>query len=98
MNKQYLMGLALALGTPTAMAGDNSPTYTQCMDNASSTVAMSGCIQAETQLQDAQLNRVYKQLLAKLEAAPRSARALRYSRTSSASPANSSRSALASRW
>ena len=70
MNKQYLMGLALALGTPMAMAGDNSPTYTQCMDNASSTVAMSGCIQAETKLQDAQLNRVYKQLLAKLEAAP----------------------------
>jgi len=69
MNKQYLMGLALVCGMPMAMAGDNSPAYTQCMDKASSTVAMSSCIGAETKLQDARLNRVYKQLMSKLEAA-----------------------------
>ncbi|MFJ4154805.1 lysozyme inhibitor LprI family protein [Pseudomonas sp. NPDC089752] len=70
MNKQYLMGLALVCGVSMAMAGESSPSYTQCMDKASSTVAMSSCIQAETKLQDAQLNRVYKQLMAKLEATP----------------------------
>jgi uncharacterized protein YecT (DUF1311 family) len=67
MNKQYLMGLALAVCMPLAMADDNSPAYTQCMDKASSTVAMSGCIQAETTLQDARLNRVYKQLMGRLD-------------------------------
>ena len=41
------------------------------MDKASSTVAMSSCIQAETQLQDQHLNRVYKQLTAKLETGPK---------------------------
>jgi len=70
MNTLYLMGVALACGMPLAMAEEHSPTYTQCMDKASSTVAMSSCIQAETQLQDAQLNRVYKQLMTKLDAAP----------------------------
>ena len=68
MNKQYLMGLALACCMPVAMAEDNSPSYTQCMDKASSTVAMSGCIQAETKLQDERLNRVYKQLMGRLDA------------------------------
>ncbi|MFT0517632.1 lysozyme inhibitor LprI family protein [Pseudomonas faucium] len=67
MNKQYLMGLALATCTSLAMADDNSPAYVQCMDKASSTVAMSGCIQAETQLQDGRLNRVYKQLMGRLD-------------------------------
>ncbi|WP_236237347.1 lysozyme inhibitor LprI family protein [Pseudomonas faucium] len=67
MNKQYLMGLALAMCTSLAMADDNSPAYVQCMDKASSTVAMSGCIQAETQLQDGRLNRVYKQLMGRLD-------------------------------
>ncbi|HDS1745753.1 MULTISPECIES: lysozyme inhibitor LprI family protein [Pseudomonas] len=71
MSKQYLMGLALACCMPVAMAEDNSPSYTQCMDKASSTLAMSSCIQAETQLQDARLNRVYKQLMGKLEAEPK---------------------------
>lgn len=70
MNKRYLMGLALVCSVPMAMAEDNSPSYAQCMDKASSTVAMSSCIGAETKLQDARLNRVYKQLLAKLETAP----------------------------
>jgi len=68
MNKQYLMGLALAGCMPLAMAGDNSPAYTQCMDKASSTVAMSSCIQVETKLQDERLNRVYKQLMGRLDA------------------------------
>lgn len=51
-----------------AQADENSPTYTQCMDKASSTVAMSACIEDETKLQDDRLNRVYKQLLGKLDA------------------------------
>jgi len=68
MNKRYL--LLLAILAPLAQADDNSPAYSQCMDNASSTLAMSSCIQAETQLQDQRLNRVYKQLTAKLESAP----------------------------
>ncbi|MBC3484052.1 lysozyme inhibitor LprI family protein [Pseudomonas kermanshahensis] len=68
MNKYHLTGLALACVLPLAMAEENSPSYGQCMDKASSTVAMSSCIQAETQLQDQRLNRVYKQLMGKLEA------------------------------
>ncbi|WP_446731430.1 lysozyme inhibitor LprI family protein [Pseudomonas sp. PSKL.D1] len=60
--------LALAGFMPMAMADDNSPAYTECMDKASSTMAMSVCIQAETKLQDERLNRVYKQLMAKLDA------------------------------
>ncbi|MFJ4347189.1 lysozyme inhibitor LprI family protein [Pseudomonas sp. NPDC089401] len=68
MNKLYLMFLACF--APLALAEDNSPAYSRCMDTASSTVAMSACIQAESQLQDARLNRVYKQLMAKLEAGP----------------------------
>ncbi|WP_449434802.1 lysozyme inhibitor LprI family protein [Pseudomonas putida] len=54
------------LGISQAHAENNSPAYDQCMDKASSTVAMSSCIQAETQLQDQRLNRVYKQLQGKL--------------------------------
>lgn len=73
MNKRYLMFLALL--APMAQADDNSPAYSQCMDNASSTVAMSSCIQTETQLQDQRLNRVYKQLSSKLE--PASQKSLR---------------------
>jgi len=67
MNTRYLM--LLAFFAPMALADENSPAYSQCMDNASSTVAMSSCIQAETQLQDQRLNRVYKQLTSKLQAA-----------------------------
>ncbi|MGE8112080.1 MULTISPECIES: lysozyme inhibitor LprI family protein [Pseudomonas] len=66
MNKRYL--LLMAFFAPLAQADDNSPAYSQCMDKASSTVAMSSCIQAETQLQDQRLNRVYKQLATKLGA------------------------------
>ncbi|MQG93788.1 lysozyme inhibitor LprI family protein [Pseudomonas sp. MN1F] len=68
MNPRYLMLLAFL--APLAQADDNSPAYNQCMDKASSTQAMSSCIQAETQLQDQRLNRVYKQLMAKLDSAP----------------------------
>ncbi|MBV4543880.1 lysozyme inhibitor LprI family protein [Pseudomonas vlassakiae] len=68
MNTRYL--LLMAFFAPLAQADDNSPAYSQCMDNASSTVAMSSCIQAETQLQDQRLNRVYKQLATKLDAGP----------------------------
>lgn len=68
MNKRYLTLLAFL--APMALADDNSPAYGQCMDKASSTVAMSSCIQAETQLQDQRLNRVYKQLTTKLQPAP----------------------------
>lgn len=62
MLKRYLLATAalIALG---AQAQD----YSQCMDKASSTSAMSACIQAETQVQDTRLNMVYKQLMAKLD-------------------------------
>ncbi|AXQ46837.1 lysozyme inhibitor LprI family protein [Pseudomonas vlassakiae] len=66
MNTRYL--LLMTCLAPLAQADDNSPAYSQCMDKASSTVAMSSCIQAETQLQDQRLNRVYKQLATKLDA------------------------------
>ena len=68
MTKHYLTGLALACVLPLAQANDYTPGYGQCMDKASSTVAMSACIQAETQVQDQRLNRVYKQLMGKLDA------------------------------
>lgn len=68
MSKHYLTGLALACVLPLAMAEDYTPGYGQCMDKASTTVAMSECIQAETQLQDQRLNRVYQQLMGKLDA------------------------------
>ncbi|GLO46708.1 lysozyme inhibitor LprI family protein [Pseudomonas putida] len=68
MSKHYLTGLALACVLPLAMAEDYTPGYGQCMDKASTTVAMSECIQAETQLQDQRLNRVFKQLMGKLDA------------------------------
>ncbi|MNH17983.1 hypothetical protein D3C76_1120010 [compost metagenome] len=68
MTKHYLTGLALAGVLPLAMAQDYTPAYGQCMDKASSTLAMSACIQAETQVQDQRLNRVYKQLVGKLDA------------------------------
>ncbi|MNC11109.1 hypothetical protein D3C76_280090 [compost metagenome] len=68
MTKRYLTGLAVACVLPLALADDYTPGYGQCMDKASSTVAMSECIRAETQLQDQRLNRVYKQLMGKLDA------------------------------
>lgn len=69
MFKRYLLGAGALLAMASALADDYTPTYTQCMDKASSTLAMGACIQAETQLQDERLNRVYKQLMAKLGAA-----------------------------
>ncbi|WP_322366878.1 lysozyme inhibitor LprI family protein [Pseudomonas sp. Teo4] len=68
MIKHYLIGLGLLGFLPHALAEDNSPGYSQCMDKAASTAAMSACIQQERSLQDQRLNRVYKQLLAKLDA------------------------------
>ncbi|HEN8801762.1 TPA: DUF1311 domain-containing protein [Pseudomonas putida] len=68
MIKHYLAGLALAGVLPMAVAEDYTPAYGQCMDKASSTVAMSECIGAETHVQDQRLNRVYKQLMGKLDA------------------------------
>ena len=41
MTKHYLTGLALACVLPLAVADDYTPAYGQCMDKASSTVAMS---------------------------------------------------------
>ncbi|MCE1114840.1 MULTISPECIES: lysozyme inhibitor LprI family protein [Pseudomonas] len=67
MLKRYLLAGSTLLAITAAQAEDYSSSYTQCMDKASSTVAMSACIQAETKLQDERLNRVYKQLMAKLE-------------------------------
>lgn len=67
MLKRYLLAGSTLLAITAAQAEDYSPSYTQCMDKASSTVAMGACIQAETKLQDERLNRVYKQLMAKLE-------------------------------
>ncbi|HKS13663.1 MAG TPA: lysozyme inhibitor LprI family protein [Pseudomonas sp.] len=69
MLKRYLLAATAAL-TLDAHAQDYSPSYTRCMENASSTVAMSTCIQSETQAQDARLNTVYKQLMATLDSAP----------------------------
>ncbi|HDS1736102.1 lysozyme inhibitor LprI family protein [Pseudomonas sp. BP8] len=62
---------ALACFAGLAQAEDYSSRYSQCMDTAASTAAMTGCIQAETALQDQRLNRVYKQLMAKLDAEPK---------------------------
>ncbi|WP_447742774.1 lysozyme inhibitor LprI family protein [Pseudomonas laurentiana] len=67
MIKHYLTGLALACVLPMAVADDYTLAYGQCMDKASTTVAMSDCIGAETHVQDQRLNRVYKQLMAKLD-------------------------------
>ncbi|MDH0730018.1 lysozyme inhibitor LprI family protein [Pseudomonas sichuanensis] len=67
MFKRYLLAGSTLLAITAAQAEDYSSSYTQCMDKASSTVAMGACIQAETKLQDERLNRVYKQLMAKLE-------------------------------
>ena len=69
MSKRYLTGLGLAFVLPLVMAEDYTPGYQQCMDQASSTVTMGECIKAETQMQDQRLNRVYKQLMGKLDAA-----------------------------
>lgn len=66
MFKRYLLAGSTLLAITAAQAEDYSSSYTQCMDKASSTVAMGACIQAETKLQDERLNRVYKQLMAKL--------------------------------
>lgn len=68
MMKHYLAGIALACTLPLAMADDHSPAYGQCMDKASSTVAMGECLKAETQVQDQRLNAVYKRLMGKLAA------------------------------
>ncbi|MBV4492923.1 lysozyme inhibitor LprI family protein [Pseudomonas oryzicola] len=68
MIKHYLAGTALACSLPLAAADDYTADYGQCMDRASSTVAMSECIRAETQVQDQRLNRVYKQLMSRLDA------------------------------
>ncbi|WP_153788425.1 lysozyme inhibitor LprI family protein [Pseudomonas sp. EMN2] len=67
MFKRYLLAGSTLLAITAAQAEDYSSSYTQCMDKASSTVAIGACIQAETKLQDERLNRVYKQLMAKLE-------------------------------
>ncbi|MBA1201891.1 DUF1311 domain-containing protein [Pseudomonas capeferrum] len=68
MLKRYLLlTVTMACITSFAQAEDYSTTYTQCMDKASSTLAMSSCITAETQLQDNRLNRVYKQLMTRLD-------------------------------
>lgn len=67
MLKRYLLAGSTLLAITAAQADDYSSSYTQCMDKASSTLAMGACIQAETKLQDERLNRVYKQLMAKLE-------------------------------
>lgn len=69
MLKRYLLA-ATAAFTLTAHAEDNSPAYIQCMDTASTTTAMGSCIHAETQLQDARLNKAYKQLMATLASDP----------------------------
>lgn len=61
-----LTGLAFAT---LAHADDDAPRYVQCMDKASSTLAMNVCVGDETQVQDLRLNAAYKQLIAKLETA-----------------------------
>ncbi|QXH46089.1 DUF1311 domain-containing protein [Pseudomonas xanthosomatis] len=73
MFKPYLFASIALLAAATAQADEYSSGYTQCMDKASSTTAMGACIQAETKLQDERLNRVYKQLLTKLDPAQQKA-------------------------
>ncbi|MDF0730234.1 lysozyme inhibitor LprI family protein [Pseudomonas entomophila] len=69
MLKRSLATAVAVLAFSSAHAEDSSAAYTQCMDKASSTVAMGQCVKAETKLQDDRLNRVYKQLQGKLDGA-----------------------------
>jgi len=68
-----LLALA-ALGFQPAYAGPSQepslygPTYTACMDKASSTTSMVECIGAEHEAQDAKLNAAYKTLMGTLSA------------------------------
>ncbi|HGY9624384.1 TPA: lysozyme inhibitor LprI family protein [Pseudomonas putida] len=75
MTRYSLAAIVLACCAIQAQAEAPSSSYSQCMDKAMSTLAMSNCIVAETQVQDERLNRVYKQLMAKLE--PSQQKALR---------------------
>ena len=67
MTRYHLTAIALACCATLAQAEAPSSTYSHCMDKAASTLAMSSCIKAETSLQDERLNKVYKQLMVKLD-------------------------------
>ena len=67
--KSFLAGLLLCCLTQVAYADDLglSKKFSQCMDKSDGvTVEMLGCIAAETKLQDARLNKVYKDVMAEL--------------------------------
>lgn len=59
----------LAVVAPFAVAQNDSPAYSQCMETAQSTLDMNNCNGAEIERQDARLNSVYKRAKAALEPA-----------------------------
>ena len=67
---KQLIALSILLTTPLpSMSADVqlSKQYSVCMENPdSTTVSMIDCMSAETQLQDARLNKAYKELMASL--------------------------------
>jgi len=68
-NKSFLAGLMLCCLTQVAYADDLglSKKFSKCMDKSDGvTVEMLGCIAAETKLQDARLNKVYKDVIVEL--------------------------------
>ena len=68
-NKSFLAGLILCCLTQVAYADDLglSKNFSKCMDKSDGvTVEMLGCIAAEAKLQDARLNKVYKDVMAEL--------------------------------
>lgn len=72
MNVLKTLSLAIVLaGAPYAASAQDAepgPQHTACMDKASSTASMVGCITAEAQRQDARLNKAYKAVMAGLSA------------------------------
>ncbi|WP_442109557.1 lysozyme inhibitor LprI family protein [Pseudomonas sp. NUPR-001] len=68
--KHSLLALTLMSAiVPFANAQSDSAAYSQCMQNAATTVASKACIGAEIEQQDARLNAAYKSAMAALEPA-----------------------------
>jgi uncharacterized protein YecT (DUF1311 family) len=68
-NKFFLLGLTLFFFARLASADDSGLTkqYSTCMDNSGGVTAnMLSCISTETKIQDARLNKAYKELMAQL--------------------------------
>ncbi|TDF78998.1 lysozyme inhibitor LprI family protein [Pseudomonas sp. H9] len=68
--KHSLLAIALMSAvTPFALAQNDSPAYSQCMQAAQTTLDMNNCNGAEIEQQDARLNTAYKKAMAALESA-----------------------------